>query len=139
MRRISRMWARERPPWRSAFSAQRALPASVRGPVEWRHGLSRRATAAWSARRSGVQSAFAAPQLPPLPFLLRSSSFGGRVGLRRTGRRGKPLGRIFFDAQPGPREAVLKRLRLRVFSCVQHSARSNFLLGRRTRLAGAGS
>jgi hypothetical protein len=45
MRRISRMCARQRPPWRSAFIAQRALPASVRGPVDRRQGLSRRAMA----------------------------------------------------------------------------------------------
>jgi hypothetical protein len=42
-------------PWRKAFLAQRALPGSVLGPVECRHGAKRRMSSAWRTRRSGDQ------------------------------------------------------------------------------------
>lgn len=42
-------------PCLSAFADERALPASVRGPVERRHGCQRAMRAAWCARRAGVQ------------------------------------------------------------------------------------
>lgn len=66
------MRARLLPPWRRTFFAQRALPASVLGPVECRQGARRRVSAAWRARRSGDHPAL----------------------VRRLSRCGKPLAEL---------------------------------------------
>jgi hypothetical protein len=55
MRRARSSQARPLSPWRNAFIATSALPASVLGPVERSHGCQPRIRAVWRARRSGVQ------------------------------------------------------------------------------------
>src|SRR5688572_21372694 len=80
------MRARLLPPCRSAFLAQRALPASVLGPVECRHGACRRMRSAWRARRSGDQPA----------LVRRASRFSKHLVIRSNSRLQQSARRDFF-------------------------------------------
>lgn len=55
MRLITRTWTRRRSPPRSAFLADRDLPSTVLGPVEFSHGRQPMIACAWRARLSHVQ------------------------------------------------------------------------------------